>query len=87
MERMGNHNRSLLHLKLKVARGAVVANFRKAVLAENKDAVLNGISAGRLKVYQRQGNQGSSSVSALENLDLSNQELLEVHRLVSGLGS
>ena len=68
-----------------VAENANVDKFRKAVLAENKDGVLKGISAGQLQVYERQGNQGSSS-APLEIVDLSNLELLKGGTKVSGLG-
>ena len=66
-----------------VKAGYVVAQLKDAIHDKNKNRLAK-VDAAELKVYQRQGNQGTSS--ALENVDLSNLELLEVDRLVGGLG-
>ena len=61
-----------------------VDDFKKAVLKENTDVKSK---PSKLKVYQRQVDQGSSSASApLEIVDLSNLELLKGSTKVNGLG-
>ena len=67
-----------------VEAGYFVAQLKDVIYEKNKPILPEKFVASFLKVYQRQGNQGTSS--ALENVDLSNLELLEVDRLVSGFG-
>ena len=74
--------------KVAVSDDAIVDSFRKAVWAKNKDGVLKGISTGQLRVYMRVVNpddQGASNASSLEDVDLSNQKLLDEEDLVNEL--
>ena len=75
--------------KATVAQSANIADFRKAVCAKHKDGFLKGLSAGQLRVYMRVVNpddQGVSSASPLENIDLINQKLLHLGEPVNELG-
>ena len=60
------------------------ANIAETIHEKNKNGLPKRILVSRFKVYQSQGNHGISS--ALEIVDLCNLELLEVDRVVSGLG-
>ena len=72
--------------KIKIDSKADIADFREAIYDKNKEGLPKGILVSLLRVYQRISNVDQGSSSALENVDLSNLELLEVDRLVGGLG-
>ena len=70
--------------RIQIDSKANIADIGETIYEMNKNGLPKRILVSRFKVYQSQGNHGNSS--ALEIVDLCNLELLEVDRVVSGLG-